>query len=531
MAPLNDRQRNTQPAQQSLFPDAPASKRRVRLRLPRTPQLRPRRTALWMAVDLPDLPLLVFLRGQQVDNPQAVIETRGTSATVIAVNDLAADAAVQPGMTLAAAWAMAPALEIHQRDEYREQQLLRRLAWWAHRYTPQVALDTDGLLLEVRASLRLFGGVLAMRRAVEQGFREMKIPVRLGMAPTARAARWLVRAGYEESVEQLDSLAGRLGELPLACTDFPPRLCERLAGMGLRRVADVLRLPRDGFARRCGPQALEILDQALGRIPDIRAIVSLPPRFCSKLEFLYEISDASVLLHPAEHLLRELEAWLRASQQGVRRLQVDIILRSGEIRSLRLGFLDALRDAGRMRSLLEQQLERVTLVEPARALQLEVMELEGFAGQARQLFREDRKHADARELVEILRARLGHAAVSSLEALADHRPEASWARSEPGAAETGKPGHADTHLQPARRPAWLLPQPQRLAVRRVRNQDCPLYEGELRLLDGPERIETGWWDGADVRRDYYRACNAAGMELWIFHDRRAGNWWLHGFFA
>lgn len=55
------------------------------------------------------------------------------------------------------------------------------------------------------------------------------------------------------------------------------------------------------------------------------------------------------------------------------------------------------------------------------------------------------------------------------------------------------------------------------------------------LRDGPERIESGWWDGGDVRRDYYVAQTPGGGRAWIFRDHRRGTddgeWWLHGWFA
>ena len=58
----------------------------------------------------------------------------------------------------------------------------------------------------------------------------------------------------------------------------------------------------------------------------------------------------------------------------------------------------------------------------------------------------------------------------------------------------------------------------------------PDYGGRLEMEHLPERIETGWWDGFDVARDYFVARNPAGERLWVFRDRRSGNWYLHGFF-
>jgi protein ImuB len=73
----------------------------------------------------------------------------------------------------------------------------------------------------------------------------------------------------------------------------------------------------------------------------------------------------------------------------------------------------------------------------------------------------------------------------------------------------------------------LLAEPQRLAGR-----ERPRYEGALELEEGPERIESGWWDGRDVQRDYYVARTQAGTRLWVFRERAAeGRWFLHGVFG
>jgi len=56
------------------------------------------------------------------------------------------------------------------------------------------------------------------------------------------------------------------------------------------------------------------------------------------------------------------------------------------------------------------------------------------------------------------------------------------------------------------------------------------------VRDGPERIESGWWDGGDVRRDYFVADTPDGSSTaWIYRDHRYGiddgEWFLHGLFA
>jgi protein ImuB len=76
------------------------------------------------------------------------------------------------------------------------------------------------------------------------------------------------------------------------------------------------------------------------------------------------------------------------------------------------------------------------------------------------------------------------------------------------------------------RPVWLLDEPVLLSA--------GLQQGSgkgLILEQGPERIESGWWDGKDVVRDYYIARRVHGAKCWIFQERQTRCWYLHGLFA
>ncbi|MCG7874113.1 MAG: hypothetical protein JAZ11_18705 [Candidatus Thiodiazotropha lotti] len=46
-----------------------------------------------------------------------------------------------------------------------------------------------------------------------------------------------------------------------------------------------------------------------------------------------------------------------------------------------------------------------------------------------------------------------------------------------------------------------------------------------------ERIEGGWWDGFDIRRDYYQARDRHGRRLWLFRNLQDGAWYLQGLFG
>jgi protein ImuB len=142
-------------------------------------------------------------------------------------------------------------------------------------------------------------------------------------------------------------------------------------------------------------------------------------------------------------------------------------------------------------------------------------------------------------LVERLRARLGEAAVYGVIAVAEHRPEAAWQRvqelslsaSTVRAAAVQAAGMSASGVQDDMpRPVWLLEAPLPLPA-----ELQPTPQGSLILEQGPERIESGWWDGKDVARDYYIARRVQGgrqgARWWIFQERRTKSWYLHGVFA
>jgi protein ImuB len=79
-----------------------------------------------------------------------------------------------------------------------------------------------------------------------------------------------------------------------------------------------------------------------------------------------------------------------------------------------------------------------------------------------------------------------------------------------------------------RRPLWLMPEPQVL----TELDGLPRRDGPLRLMSEPERVETGWWDGRGVARDYYVAVDPWGVRLWVFRERDSEHrWFLHGVFG
>jgi protein ImuB len=186
-----------------------------------------------------------------------------------------------------------------------------------------------------------------------------------------------------------------------------------------------------------------------------------------------------------------------------------------------LGLSAPSRDAAHLVTLLREKLATIELPEAVENLCLIAEETRPLGSHNQSLFADGRPSREERwRIVEHLRTRLGVEAVHGLEMFPDHRPERAFRKSLPGRA---RDGHCDLH-----RPLWLLPRPVPLRA----GETMPKIEAPLALLEGPERVETGWWDDFDVKRDYFVARDGSGMKIWLFRERTGRReWFLHGIFA
>lgn len=400
------------------------------------------------------------------------------------------------------------------------------LACWAGRFTPHVNLAPDALRLEVSGSLRLFGGLPALLRRVRADLAAMNLDAQLAVAATPLAALWLARAGIGEANEaicaDLPATRAALATVPLAALQLAPPLARRVEGFGLRRLGDVLALPRAGLGARLGKPFVIDLARALGEIADPQTCFVFPERFDEGLELPAPVEAAPVLLFAARRLVAALAGWLAARNAAVREIDCLIDHSHGRTTALPLAFSAPVHGASRIERVLKERLDALALSAPALALRLCARNAEAREARSHALFDGGgQRHEALAELMDRLVARLGPRAVRGLACHADHRPELA------SRAGPAKPmPNAWTAVPP--RPLWLTDPPE--ALREVRGR--PQRAGPLALLAGPERIESGWWDGNDARRDYFIATDSAGRWLWIFRDPRPpGGWFLHGIFA
>lgn len=480
---------------------------------------------LWLGLYVPGLPLAA-LPGAGAQ-PRAVLSQAGRQARVQFCDSIASRHGVRPGLPANAALALLPELELLPRDPQREHRLLSQLADLATEFTPCVSIVRPAtLLLEIGGSLRLFGDADQLRTLILKRLRERGHAGRAAVAPTARAACWLACAQTDALILDRAVLAGQLGALRVAGLPWPAAQRRTLQEMGVETLSDCVRLPRDGLTRRLGARLLGELDQAYGRRPEALDWHRPEQHFHDRVELEQESTDTRQLAAALDILVDRLATQMRSRQRRVRHVWLHCEHRDQPDTRLRIGLLQATAEPVRLRELGRVHLAAVTVPAAVIAVSLQAALDAALVPLSGDLLESGTQTAeDALAFVERLRARLGEESVHGLQTRAEHRPEHAWqAVREPG----GAPGNGKATVPAAgQRPLWMLPVPAKL--HEARGQ--PVFHGALQLSRGPERIETGWWDGGDIRRDYYVAQNHRGMQLWIYRDLREARWYLHGLFG
>ncbi|MFT4045242.1 MAG: hypothetical protein QM661_00950 [Solimonas sp.] len=464
---------------------------------------------LWLCLHLPHLPVEALGFDGEFD---VATEQRGASRWLVT-----AAPGVGVGTPLGAALSLQPLLRAHARHVKAERAALRALAHRLYHYGSPVhaelrEFDEPGgapqalLWLEASASLRLFGGYPNLQARLDAEFADGRHRVSTAVAPTRAAAALFACAGGGVKVRGMAALARLLASRPIG--ELPWRLAqlEALRGVGLRRIGELRALPRKAFARRFGADRLLELDRLYGDAAEPAEAIVPPPAFQRRFEFSGDVERLEGLQFPLRRLAYDLQGWLRARDVTVRELRLDCLHAHGRTR-FTLRFLDAHRDAARIFDRLRERLAREPLGAAVRALELRATALDAAAATQADLFDGGNGQAEWTAAVERIAARLGAHALWMPATQADQRPDRAWRNDGEMQTVTGRP-----------RPLWLLHRPQALP-------DGPA--GESARDANVERIESGWWDGADQRRDYY-VVEWQRRRAWVFRTPGDDRWFLHG---
>ncbi|MDE2272246.1 MAG: DNA polymerase Y family protein [Xanthomonadaceae bacterium] len=472
---------------------------------------------LWACVLLPSLALDGALRRRPpIEQPFALVDGPAQQRRLVAVNRDAARVGLYPGQRLAEADAICRNLLKEEHDPRRREEDLSLIAAWAYRFSSDVVLDPPrAVVLEIGRSLKLFGPWPRLEIRLREELAALGFQHRIALAPNPRAAR--VLAGVQDgiAVTDADALHAALARIPVARAGLPRKAAEALPGMGIRTLGQVMGLPRASLQRRFGRALIEALDALTGQHPANLERYQPAERFEAGMELPCEITHQTTLLFPLKRMLADLAAFVAARDGGVETFVIRFGHAYGTFTDLVIGLLAPEREAQALFDLAKLRLDQTVLTKPVIALGVHADHLPPLIPAGRDLF--DARPANAlpwEALRERLRARLGEDAVQGLAVDPDPRPErASLCQRIDAAPSDPAP------VLPAR-PTWLLARP------------IPLRGPAPKVLAGPERLETGWWDGGDLRRDYYVLELDTGQRAWAFcAPGEHGPYMLHGWFA
>ena len=477
---------------------------------------------LWFGLHLPYLALEVFEQPGMAERGLPAVVT--DAQQVCCMNEAAQIAGIRLGASLATARSLVANLLHHAKNRVTEAQRLERLVMAAYEFTPYVSVaGVDALLLEMAGSLKLFGGVEQVRRKLQKRFRRIGHRVAIGVAHTPRASLAFARSGanatwpdYPDRDEAERIGLQQLGATTLVHLELAPKVRERLANMGMRRVGDLMQVPRHELRKRFGADLTQYVAQLTGDRTDPWETEQPAESFSERLHLIDPARGKDEVLEPMEYLAKLLATWLERLNLGARRLCWGVYAFEGDGATFEVGFEQPRHEVADIMNITRLRMETVDLPGEAMTVALDVLRTAhlGSKWTERDVLGEPlaRPAAPPRELLDRLTARLGADALQRFCILDDHRPEFAWMPTD----EHDTTVAAISVPECGRRPLWLLEPPV-------------LVRGEhLRIVSGPERIQCGWWE-REQRRDYFVARDRDETWCWCFRDSQG--WFLHGYFA
>ena len=513
---------------------------------------------------------------------------------------------MRPGLPMAQAAEMArysrPA-QTFAHDAELDQQTLEYLAGdLQRRISPLVAIEAlddkpwDGrtihqqqvLLCDISGVTHLFGGEQQLLQATRRRLEHYGLNAQMAIADNVAVA-WAL-AHYREMIVppgiDLQQQSQLLAPLPVQALRIPAATTYTLGRLGVTRIGELLRLPRAGLATRLGTHLVKRISQLLGEVDEPLQVHRQQAEHEASLLLEYPTADQAILADRVAKLIQKVRAGLVQHQRGALRVVCHLALLNHPPLTLEVGFFAPTMDADHILGLLLQGFENRQLPDLVSKITLSIPLAAPLRHCQNSLFDDGKQHTGIADqslarMIDGLSGRLGRDAVLGIVGNDNPLPEKSYelypltgATRQLGSTARGKSSKRNKssaqkykqgtmaqrlsrkslqpHRQDAlRRPIHLLGNPTPLAVTKpAATSSCPpeaIRIGgkvhEVLRFWGPERIETDWWQGPCVRRDYFRIETDSGDWWWIYRNlnRSAGDqtasadrrsqWMLHGRFA
>lgn len=462
-------------------------------------------------------------------------------------NRLAQQRGVRVGMPVSEARTFVRArdqLVVQAVQPVQDRQALLGLALRCERFSFRIGLEDaerpESILMDVTGIASFFAGEQALAEELGRVLKSKRYDGRIAISETIGSA-WAAAhclAGPQQPVVIPAGELQRLEPLPVEGLRLNEAIATKLRRLGLQSIGQVLGLERAALVRRLGTEVIARIDQLRGQ--QVEAITPCHPLPTYRVERELEAG----ICHPETIeqfwllLLRQLLDLLSSKRLGMRHLECRFVLEDQAVQSLVLRLCEATDDLQHIAELFRLQQERLQFSAAVIGLHMEALDVSPLEPSQQELFDRDAP-SHARQyaiLLNRLSSRLGEEAVRVPCLLPDPIPERAVKMH---CVSEATPTGCKTFLarfQGLDRPTALFPEPRPVEVIAVVPEGPPavvFWQGtRLEIAHGsdPERIESGWWDGEYICRDYYWLETTTGQWLWVFRRLQDHRWFWHGEF-
>jgi protein ImuB len=548
---------------------------------------------------------------------------------IAAANSTARKLGVLPAMTLSSATALCPTAELIEHDSQADIEQLCSLAEATQCFSPIAGIEQidkepwagrslhqpQAILLDATGIAPLFGGEQQLAQAIHTWFADQCFLVSIGIASSVGTA-WAL-ANYSQRSQVATSLSDielrsatahaqpiitilapdepvgiAMFPLPIESLRLDQATVAKLHRIGVRKVGQLMELPREGLVSRLGEGLIQRIDQTIHNRQEPIVGMHASPELAieDSLEHptpLRETIDEKIgeqivrLVHVLDSMGHGVIRLVCRIEMECNAIAVETIMdtetdssdsthptasANREVRVFQIGLYQPSNEPEHLlwllRGQLDSQFEKTTRKRRqasywAKTIGIQATLTAPIVWQQSSLFERDSvSHRVAiAKLIDNLSSRLGRNSVVAPTLHRDPQPELAYTwrpltgwRKDGVIQDTKKKltrapkrnfaiesGVAPVASEAWRRPTRLLQPPKQIEIEmdfkgvpatiQIRNARIAIEQAL-----GPERVDSGWWQGMTQQRDYYRIVLGDGTWLWVYHNRRDRQWYLQGEF-
>ncbi|NUZ13241.1 DNA polymerase Y family protein [Pseudoalteromonas sp. McH1-7] len=465
---------------------------------------------MWIYLYFPMLQLEgISKQATTTDFISPVVIIDGRKNQVVQLNSVAEQKGIKIGMGLGTVCALCMQLHVLAYDSQLERQQLLEIADALYQVSADLVIESpNGIALKVDGMLSLHKDLSCYWLVITEQLRQLEVSYHYGVGASITMAKLLARSHNDTLQLTASQTRYALSKVTLQHTTLAEKVIDKLMRTGVKTVAQLEQFTLSELAKRFDTELVHYVGCLFGKLREAPTFYHPPEVFELTAPLLYEVEVVAWLDKPIGYLLSRLSMFLQKRSLVTRAVNFTFVLRDKNALEVTLHSAEPEYRISYWRRLLDLKLESITLEAPVQSVSLKVDELETQHATVQDLFSAQQSAISQQGLLSILCTKLGDQAVQHLKLTGDPRPEK---------ASTYSRTPDISNIQTPPRPTILLSEPR------------PLCE-KVRVISGPERIVSGWWDGEPVQRDYFIVQNQQDQHLWVFREQ-SNQWYIHGVFS